>query len=82
MQNRRKGLLADCEHLLAPLTIDQEGHLRGGFATISGGTMGKSTNNECKNGPCNNSKCTNNKCTNLSCTNDTCKNVHSALKHN
>lgn len=78
MRNCKKGLLADCEHLLAPLTIDQEGHLKGGFATMSGSAMGKVTNNECKNTKCNNNNCTNHTCTNQPCTNGTCKNDRQA----
>lgn len=34
MKLQKKGLLSDCEHLLTPLTTDQEGNLRGGFATM------------------------------------------------
>ena len=36
MKLQKKGLLSDCEHLLTPLTTDQEGNLRGGFGDFGG----------------------------------------------
>ena len=34
MKLQKKGLLSDCEHLLTPLTTDQEGNLRGALAML------------------------------------------------
>lgn len=75
MQNNRKGLLSDCEHLFTPLTFDQEGHLKGGFATMSGNALEKRTNISCKNTLCSNQECMNKGCLNTSCHNGKCKNV-------
>lgn len=73
MKLQKKGLLSDCEHLLTPLTTDQEGNLRGGFATMSGETS-KLTNGNCRNNACINYSCQNVMCRNTMCGNETCSN--------
>lgn len=80
MALKLKGLLSDCELLLTPLTSDQEGHLRGGFGSISvaattGGSNDTCSNTaSCKNESCKNGTCGNTSCTNDACSNGTCKN--------
>ena len=79
MALKLKGLLSDCELLLTPLTSDQEGHLRGGFGSISVAaitTTNSICNNSsaCKNDSCNNSSCNNTSCGNTDCTNGICTN--------
>lgn len=69
----KKGLLSDCEHLLSPLTTDQEGNLRGGFTTMSGDVSG-ATNDSCSNGGCVNFSCINSLCENPKCGNQSCSN--------
>ncbi len=73
MKLQKKGLLSDCEHLLTPLTTDQEGNLRGGFATMSGENS-KLTNGNCHNNACINYSCQNVMCRNTMCGNETCSN--------
>uniref|UniRef100_UPI004038F295 hypothetical protein n=2 Tax=Prevotellamassilia timonensis TaxID=1852370 RepID=UPI004038F295 len=73
MKLQKKGLLSDCEHLLTPLTTDQEGNLRGGFATMSGENS-KLTNGNCRNNACINYSCQNVMCRNTMCGNETCSN--------
>ena len=73
MKLQKKGLLSDCEHLLTPLTTDQEGNLRGGFATMSGENS-KLTNGNCRNNACINYSCQNVMCRNSMCGNETCSN--------
>ena len=73
MKLQKKGLLSDCEHLLTPLTTDQEGNLRGGFATTSGENS-KLTNGNCRNNACINYSCQNVMCRNTMCGNETCSN--------
>lgn len=73
MKLQKKGLLSDCEHLLSPLTTDQEGNLRGGFATMSGENS-KLTNGNCRNNACINYSCQNVMCRNTMCGNETCSN--------
>ena len=73
MKLQKKGLLSDCEHLLTPLTTDQEGNLRGGFATMSGENS-KLTNANCHNKACINYSCQNVMCRNTMCGNETCGN--------
>lgn len=51
MKLQKKGLLSDCEHLLTPLTTDQEGNLRGGFGDF-GGISTCGANRSCKNRGC------------------------------
>ena len=74
MKLQKKGLLSDCEHLLTPLTTDQEGNLRGGFGDFGGistcGANRDCKNRGCKNYLCNNVSCNNNVCTNAECLND------------
>lgn len=78
---KTKGLLSDCERLFTPMTSDQEGHLRGGFGSISvfaSGTMnGECTNEPCTNPACNNNVCVNDGCTNVGCVNSKCSNGES-----
>ena len=73
MKLQKKGLLSDCEHLLTPLTTDQEGNLRGGFGTMSGENS-KLTNGNCRNNACINYSCQNVMCRNTMCGNETCSN--------
>ena len=73
MKLPKKGLLSDCEHLLTPLTTDQEGNLRGGFATMSGENS-KLTNGNCRNNACIIYSCQNVMCRNTMCGNETCSN--------
>lgn len=73
MKLQKKGLLSDCEHLLTPLTTDQEGNLRGGFAMMSGENS-QPTNGNCHNGGCTNYSCQNVMCKNLKCGNEACGN--------
>ena len=73
MKLQKKGLLSDCEHLLTPLTTDQEGNLRGGFATMSGENS-KLTNGNCRNNACINYSYQNVMCRNTMCGNETCSN--------
>ena len=73
MKLQKKGLLSDCEHLLTPLTTDQEGNLRGGFATMSGENS-KLTNGNCRNNACINYSCQNVMCRNTMCGNETSSN--------
>ena len=73
MKLQKKGLLSDCEHLLTPLTTDQEGNLRGGFATMSGENS-KLTNGNCRNNACINYSRQNVMCRNTMCGNETCSN--------
>ena len=49
MALKLKGLLSDCELLLTPLTSDQEGHLRGGFGSISVAAANNGSNRACSN---------------------------------
>ena len=74
MKLQKKGLLSGCEHLLTPLTTDQEGNLRGGFGDISG-IATYAINAECKNNPCTNIGCTNHPCYNGECGNGRCSNT-------
>lgn len=79
MKLQKKGLLSDCEHLLSPLTTDQEGNLRGGFVTLSGEggvtTNGNCYNDACANYSCQNVMCKNPKCGNEACGNNSCSNT-------
>lgn len=74
MKLQKKGLLSDCEHLLTPLTTDQEGNLRGGFGNVSG-IATNAINVNCKNHPCINANCTNSPCANGECSNGSCSNT-------
>ena len=80
MALKLKGLLSDCELLLTPLTSDQEGHLRGGFGSISvaaannGSNRACSNASACKNDSCKNVTGGNTNCTNEACSNGTCTN--------
>lgn len=74
MKLQKKGLLSDCEHLLTPLTTDQEENLRGGFGDVSG-IATNAINVNCKNHPCINANCTNSPCANGECSNGSCSNT-------
>ena len=74
MKLQKKGLLSDCEHLLTPLTTDQEGNLRGGFGDVSG-IATNAINVNCKNHRCINANCTNSPCANGECSNGNCSNT-------
>ena len=74
MKLQKKGLLSDCEHLLTPLTTDQEGNLRGGFGDVSG-IATNAINVNCTNHPCINANCTNSPCANGECSNGNCSNT-------
>lgn len=56
---------------MTPLTEDNEGQLRGGFAGLGGNDIDAQANSNC---PCHNGTCTNKKCVNDACQNDTCTN--------
>lgn len=79
MKLQKKGLLSDCEHLFEPLTIDQEGNLKGGFATMSGESRASVNrgcyNPECVNQSCENMMCVNPYCGNAECSNSDCGNT-------
>ena len=74
MKLQKKGLLSDCEHLLTPLTTDQEGNLRGGFGDVSG-IATNAINVNCTNHPCINANCTNSPCAHGECSNGNCSNT-------
>ena len=74
MKLQKKGLLSDCEHLLTPLTTDQEGNLRGGFGDF-GGIATCALNGRCTNDPCTNLNCKNDPCGNGECSNGGCSNT-------
>lgn len=81
MKRINQNLLADISLEMTPLTENNEGQLRGGFAGLGGETSILSpenpyTNCRCKNGSkCNNDPCTNMACENDGCTNGDCTNV-------
>lgn len=70
---QRKGLLSDCEQLFTPMSSDKEGHLRGGFGSISVASV-KAANHSCINDPCTNANCSNYTCGNGDCSNVVCDN--------
>ena len=75
MKKNSKHFLADISLELSPLSEDNEGQLRGGFAGLGGDASILSpenpyTNCRCKNGK----KCVNDPCTNMACENDECTN--------
>lgn len=80
LKKRPQGLLALCEELLTPLSIEIEGELKGGFCSITGSTMAADItagNVGCRNSLCINDGCLNYGCVNISCTNSKngCRNI-------
>jgi hypothetical protein len=74
MELASKGLLSGCESLLPPLSLDSEGHLRGGFCGMAGGNDRTYENQRCSNVPCRNNVCLNIPCKNQECHDAECKN--------
>ncbi len=66
--------LSDIVLEMSPLSEDQEGKLRGGFAGLVGTTAAGNTDTKCKNSICDNKSCRNTKCDNSNCTNSDCAN--------
>ena len=61
MKKINKHFLADVSLTMTPLTENNEGMLRGGFAGLGGVLIGLQHDDECVN------TCTNNKCINIKC---------------
>ncbi len=72
---RQNGLLSDCEQLFTPMSSDEEGHLRGGFGSISGASTIKKINGICENEGCHNDDCENIVCVNDPCANECSNNI-------
>ena len=73
MKKINQNILANISLELSPLSEDNEGLLRGGFAGL-GGTLIEEPENPYTNCGCvNGKKCKNDPCTNLSCINNTSK---------
>ena len=68
MKKIEKSLLADVSLEMTPLTEDNEGQLRGGFAGLGGNDIDVVSNGVCAN------VCVNKKCSPGQVTNDDCEN--------
>ena len=79
MKKIKKHFLADISLELSPLSVDNEGQLRGGFAGLGGSEIEINVDTECTNAPCTNNGCTNHGCSENSqtngCSNEGCSNV-------
>lgn len=80
MKKINKHFLADVSLELSPLSEDNEGQLRGGFAGLGGNEIELNEDEECTNDPCVNNGCVNEGCTGPgqgtnNCVNKKCRNI-------
>lgn len=89
MKKINKHYLADISLEMTPLTEDNEGQLRGGFAGLNSEGLkakingncecvnenGCTNTNTCNNDPCTNKPCGNDACSNTPCSNEGCGNI-------
>ena len=80
MKKINQNILANISLELSPLSEDNEGLLRGGFAGLGGNDIdAENKDYECVNKTCNNTSCNNTYCYNDHCDNDHCSNDHCGL---